>query len=1586
MLLCLERKINGYLHTGNETPVHRQSLDESFSAGDSPRPNQENGNDQVPDSGDTGGTASGAFCTDAQHPALETVQISECSNINKIPHCSGELVPAPETWHAGSQDPPSMFDHEESLLTGGVSVSKGETHLSEDTDLDHALLSGSPGLETEVSDQHACEEVCRSDLVSQSDEMKSDLKTGLPEDVPVSGNSPQPTQLHCKSVDEHEVVCSANNLSERASCSSPESVHDPLSSTNVMKGDSKTTGHDFLPHETDLSSVYTAEEVAAVAIDNVKLIDLFGSSELHQELLGFLYSEEKSQFRCGICDREFDKLDRIHRHLFVHFSVPLFSCPLCQFSCYLRADFKTHFMRDHPEEKKFCNYLLVNRSQFLKQLHHLTTIQDFEQMCRSLTQENKQSSQTTSGALATVLPDHPGQESSVDIPCVTDDASETDDACVAEEAGDLQVGEAHSSLPQGTANDDTSVPGQEKDSMDVGEDTEVCVLDDSDVVETTLDTGLVIELDDCNVQETAVSTVPVTTGDVPVAAGEVITVIEEDDVQETAVSTVPVTAGDVPVAAGEVITVIEEDDVQETAVSTVPVTAGDVPVAAGEVITVIEDDIVQETAVSTVPVTTGDVPVAAGEVITVIEDDDVQETAVSTVPVTAGEVPVAAGEVITVIEDDDVQETAVSTVPVTAGEVPVAAGEVITVIEDDIVQETAVSTVPVTAGDVPVAAGEVITVTEDDDVQETAGDRTAITADSAKMAVEVIQDHDSEGNLIPVSAELCVRTSIEATVSAGEGSVVPAEDASLAAGVTSRAPEDSNTETAGGTVGDSVKQTTEDVSVLTAVGEDPLPAKDEKTVSTTEISTGSQELCDTISEDAIVPEANDDLPSQITARNVYSSADAREPELQRSSPDAKYCGVKSSTRHMQNRRKGMGPRLSTESDEDLDWNSYNSSPRIDETCNSPTSALGFADSDDYSYRTVGTSSHYPSLQPKWSSLEKQKTSKESPARPKKGTYCSVRTGSMTRLKCNACGCTTLSLSAMALHQKTCAYHQNTQPISKHTDVASSLAKKMRIYDSDDAGKQTFSSQQLKRSRRSQLMSSRGGSKCLKDCKKYHSVKNSNTEKHQEKTLEEAGDVSTGNVQDSEVSATDKKLVGLRANRLTSVENSLTELSPGSVRTNPSSKSLQEHASSADSDHVNNSFADRRLESSLSDDEVILRSKKVRVRQIVDSSSDEAANFGEDSDHDAHSHDTEKEDTDVESEQIVQCKHCDFTTPSSDEASLQFHIENSHYQFLGLLKCEYCGFSYGKAARLIKHIRSCHPGSPEKLVKVPFIDYYKEMKEKENCSPRNSGRGLNSNSTQKFKHVKEQDAEHGEPGTSRVKKFKSAKQKEAERSGGSSNGSSEKFKGIKRREAEHSVLGDHSKTKKFKNGEQVETEHVRLNGNSSTRKVDSRKRKAAECSGSDDQSSCVKLKSSSQRETDHARSNGSCSSNQFKSSKQTEAADVGPKGGKSLKLKKSKQQDQSQPTGKSSTSRPHTSLPMEASSKAPSKVSVQGHAEKECTDAEGSITEPHSTIQQQGTEEQSMAEDERSQASTRKKQTGRFVDVCVAVIFLVYLCI
>ncbi|KAK7110113.1 platelet binding protein GspB-like isoform X2 [Littorina saxatilis] len=74
---------------------------------------------------------------------------------------------------------------------------------------------------------------------------------------------------------------------------------------------------------------------------------------------------------------------------------------------------------------------------------------------------------------------------------------------------------------------------------------------------------------------------------------------------------------------------------------------------------------------------------------------------------------------------------------------------------------------------------------------------------------------------------------------------------------------------------------------------------------------------------------------------------------------------------------------------------------------------------------------------------KKQNPQGSPARPKPGTYKSVKVGAMTKLKCTACGSMTLSAANMSRHQETCARYINSQCDSEHTHKAESLAKKMR---------------------------------------------------------------------------------------------------------------------------------------------------------------------------------------------------------------------------------------------------------------------------------------------------------------------------------------------------------------------------------------------------------------------------------------------------------------------------------------------------------------------------------------------------------------
>ena len=189
-----------------------------------------------------------------------------------------------------------------------------------------------------------------------------------------------------------------------------------------------------------------------------------------------------------------------------------------------------------------------------------------------------------------------------------------------------------------------------------------------------------------------------------------------------------------------------------------------------------------------------------------------------------------------------------------------------------------------------------------------------------------------------------------------------------------------------------------------------------------------REICREITEDAKKSGQNDaKIDHTSPTKPSVTSQDATYPQCSEgnismaapvtSAPNqAGYCGVKSSTRSM----LSLGRRAST-----------HHRPRTVEEQETETS--------------VKHASSTAEVEP--SSSKKRRMSGESPSRPKAGTYRVVKTGAISRFKCNACGSMTLTLAGMTTHLGSCTHYLNTQPVSKHTDVANCFAKKMRLSQS-----------------------------------------------------------------------------------------------------------------------------------------------------------------------------------------------------------------------------------------------------------------------------------------------------------------------------------------------------------------------------------------------------------------------------------------------------------------------------------------------------------------------------------------------------------
>ena len=549
VLLCYERRINNDISAERETHTVRQSVDKPSTADDSLRPDIEDGSNQTPAVTDMSSSVNGVPCSDALCPVSDTSgQTVEGSDAIKIPHsCLPEKpVPVAEAWHSVSGDPSFLVDQGEPTEVGGVDVSKDENQLPGMTDLHHASLTGIPDLEmTEVSNQHPCGEVCRAeDILPQSD-IERESPDGIlgsigGDDSWGSTTSLQSGQVHRKITEGHQMEDTDYNSTEKASCSKSSSVHNPVDSSGRLEGDDQTADHHLLPKKMDPFAEAPTEKTREPPLGYVKLTDLFGSSELHRKLFECLYSEEHGQFRCSICDQRFDKLHNIHQHLFVECRVPLLSCVLCEFSCYLKSDYKIHFKENHPGKQRSCNCLLVNRSQFFYWLNQLATIQNFKEICRDLMGENEQSNQTTPGAMSETSSDQHVPGIAIDTLCMMDDASATIDSPMTDEAGDLPMNRSHSSSPPVAEEDGALMPEEGTVPLDSGQRTVMIDL---------------TELRDDDVQVTASNTAPLAADGSPLAA-DVVTVDEGDDVQGTERNTCPANVGGIK----EAVVVIEDDD------------------------------------------------------------------------------------------------------------------------------------------------------------------------------------------------------------------------------------------------------------------------------------------------------------------------------------------------------------------------------------------------------------------------------------------------------------------------------------------------------------------------------------------------------------------------------------------------------------------------------------------------------------------------------------------------------------------------------------------------------------------------------------------------------------------------------------------------------------------------------------------------------------------------------------------------------------------------------------------------------------------------------------------------------------------
>ena len=425
-----------------------------------------------------------------------------------------------------------------------------------------------------------------------------------------------------------------------------------------------------------------------------------------------------------------------------------------------------------------------------------------------------------------------------------------------------------------------------------------------------------------------------------------------------------------------------------------------------------------------------------------------------------------------------------------------------------------------------------------------------------------------------------------------------------------------------------------------------------------------REICREITEDAKKSGQSDAKNGQsLPSKPSVTSQDATYPQcsegnISMAAPvtpapnQAGYCGVKSSTRSM----LSLGRRAST-----------HHRPRTVEEQETETSVK-------HASSTAEVES---------SSSKKRRMSGESPSRPKAGTYRVVKTGAISKFKCNACGSMTLSPAGMATHLGSCTHYLNTQPVSKHTDVANRFAQKMRLSPSC--------------SRAAGLLSISVSPKEIATV----SESRVQTPSKSDDNLPQPSRLQTKNTRNLKTQQMSKLALSSKSWAQKMQMKQSSTRTPSSLCTDASSKDIVDLTAS-----VQETFS----ESEESIQEPIQVKAKRRANQIVDSSSDEDG----DSNGDVEFNRDESETGELE--QIFMCKNCSFSASSTQKDELLAHVENAHAHLKKLLKCGHCDFLYGNEDRLRSHIKNDHPGKPELKEAVPLTSFY-NAKEKENCSPK-----------------------------------------------------------------------------------------------------------------------------------------------------------------------------------------------------------------------------------------------------------------------------
>ncbi|KAL8576241.1 hypothetical protein ACOMHN_006164 [Nucella lapillus] len=357
--------------------------------------------------------------------------------------------------------------------------------------------------------------------------------------------------------------------------------------------------------------------------------------------------------------------------------------------------------------------------------------------------------------------------------------------------------------------------------------------------------------------------------------------------------------------------------------------------------------------------------------------------------------------------------------------------------------------------------------------------------------------------------------------------------------------------------------------------------------------------------------------------------------------------------------------------------------------------------------------------------------KKCPPKLKIGTYTVVKVGAMIKLKCKACGDMTLSKSSMTKHLEKCK-QSNTQPVSDQTDFAGALVKQMKHKNYGSASGSPFTLQSTKddhaEAKGSGSVQSKSTARNLLD--PLGSNAHSKVSDHSGKTRKRPSQktpYSERNAQklSSEHTKKPKPAEGLNETAVKETgpaKSAHDAASLGSDRSPQKSEKLKDdegnqslvETATVHVDTADNQSDDKMTEEDEEDDWPFRRPGKRKAARRLESSSDED-DSGDQNVPDGNVETENEGRTTTHSEEISQCKHCDFAAPSSQVNELQDHLHSKHQRLMSLIKCGYCDHLYGSLKILKGHIDNTHLGKPELQEQVPYHQFFR--KEKENCSPK-----------------------------------------------------------------------------------------------------------------------------------------------------------------------------------------------------------------------------------------------------------------------------